>query len=60
MNSQPEPAPEPETASAPPSDNPLKDILGQMFDTGRKTNEQYQKGMESIFDQYMRGMDRHK
>lgn len=57
---QPEPAPEPETASAPPSDNPLKDILGQMFDTGRKTNEQYQKGMESIFDQYMRGMDRHK
>ncbi|MHC1549994.1 DUF937 domain-containing protein [Phyllobacterium sp. K27] len=52
--------PEPETAASPPSDNPLKDILGEMFDTGRKTNEQYQKGMESIFDQYMRGMDRHR
>lgn len=54
------PEPEPETAAPPSSDNPLKDILGQMFDTGRKTNEQYQKGMESIFDQYMRGMDRHR
>ncbi|EJN03183.1 DUF937 domain-containing protein [Phyllobacterium sp. YR531] len=55
---QPEPESEPEAAAPPPSDNPLKDILGQMFDTGRKTNEQYQKGMESIFDQYKRGMDR--
>jgi len=54
---------QPETdADAPsqPSDNPLKDILGQMFDTGRQANEQYQKGLESIFDQYLRGMDRNR
>lgn len=60
---QASPQPEPqtqETAAPPASDNPLKDILGQMFDTGRKTNEQYQKGMESIFDQYKRGMDRNR
>ncbi len=55
-----EPKAEKQTPTPPPSDNPLKDILGQMFDTGRQTSEQYQKGMESIFDQYMRGMDRHK
>ncbi|MEP7455857.1 DUF937 domain-containing protein [Phyllobacterium sp. SB3] len=56
---QPEQEAEPEAATPPPSDNPLKDILGQMFDTGQKTSEQYQKGIESIFDQYKRGMDRH-
>ncbi|MBZ9654068.1 DUF937 domain-containing protein [Phyllobacterium lublinensis] len=43
-----------------PSDNPLKDILGQMFDTGKQANDQYQKGLESIFDQYLRGMDRNR
>ena len=63
---QPQPQPQqsqPEQdadASPPPSDNPLKDILGKMFDTGRQANEQYQKGLESIFDQYMRGMDRNR
>lgn len=49
--------PDPDAPPA-PSDNPLKDILGQMFDTGRQANDQYQKGLESIFDQYLRGMDR--
>jgi hypothetical protein len=47
-------------ASPAPSDNPLKDILGQMFDTGKQANDQYQKGLESIFDQYLRGMDRNR
>jgi hypothetical protein len=58
---QPETGPEPENTAPPASsDNPLKDILGQMFDTGRQGSEQYQKGLESIFDQYKRGMDRHR
>ena len=48
------------TAPSGPSDNPLKDILGQMFDTGKQANDQYQKGLESIFDQYLRGMDRNR
>ncbi|MRG56289.1 DUF937 domain-containing protein [Phyllobacterium sp. SYP-B3895] len=49
---------QPDPDAPAPSDNPLKDILGQMFDTGRQANDQYQKGLESIFDQYLRGMDR--
>ncbi|MBA8877091.1 DUF937 domain-containing protein [Phyllobacterium myrsinacearum] len=58
---QPEPK-QPDASAAPPTspDNPYKDIFGQMFETGRKTSEQYQKGVESIFDQYLRGMDRNK
>ncbi len=31
-----------------------------MFDTGKQANDQYQKGLESIFDQYLRGMDRNR
>ncbi|MGO4447522.1 DUF937 domain-containing protein [Phyllobacterium sp. TAF24] len=61
--SAPQAAPkQPDEPAAPPSspDNPYKDIFGQMFETGRKTSEQYQKGMETIFDQYLRGMDRNK
>ena len=34
------------------------DIFGEMFETGRKMNEGYQKNMESIFDQYLDGMKR--
>jgi hypothetical protein len=40
--------------------NPLNDILDQMFDTGRKTQDTYQQGVESIFDQFKRGMDRNR
>ena len=57
---QPQPQAQQRTAPSAPSDNPLKDILGQMFDTGKQTNDQYQKGLESIFDQYKRGMDRYR
>lgn len=46
--------------SASRSGNPLEDILGQMFETGKQTSNQYQKGMESIFDQYLKGMDRRR
>ncbi|ATU92644.1 DUF937 domain-containing protein [Phyllobacterium zundukense] len=57
----PQPKAQQRTAPPPaPSDNPLKDILGQMFDTGKQANDQYQKGLESIFDQYLRGMDRNR
>lgn len=60
---QQEEAPEDEPAERPrrtQSKNPLEDVLNDMFQTGRKTQETYQKGMESIFDQYMRGMDRNR
>ncbi|MBL8582392.1 MAG: DUF937 domain-containing protein [Rhizobiaceae bacterium] len=42
------------------SRNPYDDIFGDMFESGRKQRDDYQKGVESIFDQFTRGMDRHR
>jgi hypothetical protein len=46
----------PESASRPK--NPYDDIFGKMFETGSKQRDDYQKGVESIFDQFTKGMDR--
>ena len=62
------PAPEPDDQPTPrqranPSGrqrNPYDDVFGDMFETGRKTRDEYQKGMESVFDQFVKGMDRYK
>jgi hypothetical protein len=40
--------------------NPYDDIFGQMFETGRQQRDDYQKGIESVFDQFLRGMDRNR
>lgn len=40
--------------------NPYGDLFGQMFETGRQQRDEYQKGVESIFDQFLRGMDRNR
>ncbi len=40
--------------------NPYDDLFGEMFETGSKQRDEYQKGMESIFDQFSRGMDRYR
>lgn len=54
-------APEPERSSSKPqSKNPYEDLFGQMFETGRKAQEDYQRGVESIFDQFLQGMNRHR
>lgn len=42
------------------SQNPYGDLFGQMFETGAKQRDDYQKGMESVFDQFLRGMDRNR
>lgn len=34
------------------------DLFGEMFETGRKTQNDYQRGMESIFDEFLDGMKR--
>ena len=52
-----EEAPQPRRGQA---KNPLEDVLNDMFQTGRKTQETYQQGVESIFDQFKRGMDRNR
>ena len=41
-----------------PAKNPDGDIFGKMFETGRQQRDDYQAGMESIFDQFKKGMDR--
>lgn len=40
--------------------NPYDDLFGTMFDSGREVQKGYQKTMESIFDQYLQGMNRPK
>lgn len=64
MRQAQEPQPEPERRQqANPSGrprNPYDDLFGEMFETGRKTRDEYQKGMESVFDQFKKGMDRYR
>ena len=38
--------------------NPFEDAFGEMFRTGKKVQDDYQRGVESIFDQYLDGMNR--
>lgn len=56
---QREPEPEQQT-SRKPGKNPYEDLFGQMFETGRKVQDDYQRGVESIFDQFLSGMDRRR
>ncbi|PLP59358.1 hypothetical protein CYK37_12455 [Mesorhizobium loti] len=49
-------APEPEPN--PSGRNPYDDIFGKMFETGRQQRDDYQQGVEGIFDQFLKGMDR--
>ncbi|CAM5525157.1 hypothetical protein ATER59S_04067 [Aquamicrobium terrae] len=42
----------------PAAKNPYDDFFGKMFETGRQQRDDYQKGVESIFDQFLKGMDR--
>jgi len=51
-------APQPQTNPSGRPRNPFDDIFGKMFETGAQQRDDYQKGMESIFDQFKRGMDR--
>ncbi|MVA99617.1 DUF937 domain-containing protein [Nitratireductor sp. CAU 1489] len=60
-------APEPEPAAQRPRASPggrprtpYDDLFGDMFETGRQTRDEYQKNVESVFDQFLRGMDRHR
>ncbi|MBL8580135.1 MAG: DUF937 domain-containing protein [Mesorhizobium sp.] len=63
-------APEPEPEEAPRQrqsqpqggrqKNPYDDLFGEMFETGRKQRDDYEKNMGSIFDQFTKGMDRYR
>ena len=39
---------------------PYDDLFGNMLEAGARSRDDYQKGMESIFDQFLQGMDKNK
>ena len=48
-------------ADEPPAPAPRgKDIFGEMFDSGRKVQKQYQKNIDDIFDSYLDGMNQRR
>jgi len=52
-------APQPEAGSSGEKPrNPYDDIFGRMFETGRQQREDYEQNMGTVFDQFLRGMDR--
>ncbi|MBU0584911.1 MAG: DUF937 domain-containing protein [Alphaproteobacteria bacterium] len=58
----PEPKPRARQKKAPerPVKNPYDDLFGQMFETGAKQRDEYEKNIGSIFDQFSKGMDRYR
>ena len=58
----------PQPREAPPSEpqanpsgrprTPFDDLFGKMFEAGAQQRDDYQRGMETIFDQFKKGMDR--
>lgn len=38
--------------------NPYDELFGKMFETGRVVQDEYQKNVDSIFDQFVSGMDK--
>lgn len=56
----PQQAPEPQANPSGRPRNPYDDLFGKMFDTGSKQRDDYQKGVETIFDQFTKGMDKYR
>ena len=55
------PQPEPETGNAGGKPrNPYDDIFGKMFETGRQQRDEYEKNIGTVFDQFLRGMNRNR
>ncbi|MER9326654.1 DUF937 domain-containing protein [Mesorhizobium sp. M0488] len=51
-------APQPQANPNGRPKNPFDDLFGKMFETGSQQRDDYQKGVETIFDQFKRDMDR--
>lgn len=66
QQAKPQPAPRPQTKAEPRTNpsgrarTPYDDLFGNMFESGARARDDYQKGMESIFDQYLSGMDKRR
>lgn len=57
---EPEQQPDPDRMPSGRQRNPYDDLFGKMFDSGREVQKGYQQNMESIFDQYLQGMNHSK
>lgn len=57
---QPEPQAQPRANPSGREKNPYDDLFGKMFETGAQQRDDYQKRVESIFDQFSKGMDRYR
>lgn len=60
--SRPPQRPDEEPPSPPDerSEETTNDIFGPMFEAGREIQAGYQKSMEEVFDQYLKGVQRHQ
>ena len=52
------PAPEPQVNPSGRTRTPYDDLFGRMFEAGSQVRDEHEKVMGSIFDQFMKGMDR--
>ncbi|MDR7033057.1 DUF937 domain-containing protein [Mesorhizobium sp. BE184] len=52
------PEPEPQQNPSGRQRNPYDDIFGKMFETGSQQRDDYEKNIGSVFDQFLKGMDR--
>lgn len=57
---RPRAAPKPRTNPSGRERTPYDDLFGDMFEAGAKTRDDYQKNMESIFDQFLSGMEKRR
>ena len=48
--------PEPEPAQPRQRKGGFEDIFGEMFETGKTVQKDYQRNVESIFDEFLGGM----
>ena len=54
------PEPQPQKTPSGREKNPYDDLFGKMFETGAKQRDEYQKGVENIFEQFSKGMDKYR
>lgn len=54
----PQPSQEPQANPSGRPHNPYDDLFGKMFEAGSDVRDEHEKAMGSIFDQFMKGMDR--
>ncbi|MEM5471956.1 DUF937 domain-containing protein [Hoeflea sp. AS60] len=55
---EPQQQPDPDRMPSGRQRNPYDELFGKMFESGKEVQQGYQKNVESIFDQYLQGMNR--